>query len=810
MKSGAKRRAAGAAKGGKSPKKTEAAGVVGLPLPHDSAARHVAGTADYVDDLPAPAGTLHAALGLSDIARGRIRHLDLSAVRAAPGVVAVAAWENIPGDGDIGPVLPGDPLLARDEILHCGQPLFAVAATDRKSALRAARLAKLDCVPLPAVLTLDDALAKRRFLVPRRMFHRIVRGDAAAAIAAAPFRLRGEVRCGDQEHFYLEGQAALAVPREGGMKIFSSTQHPSEVQHAAAKVLGLAMGDVAVETRRIGGGFGGKETQAAQTACAAALLARLSGRAVKLRPPRADDFRMTGKRHPFLGRHAVGFNGRGRILGADLALFADCGCSPDLSLAVLDRAMFHADNAYYYPHVRIVGTPLKTDKPSNTAFRGFGGPQGMLLAEKMTEDIARFLGMDPLDVRRANLYRRGRATPYRQRIDDDALPEIVSELERTSDYRARRAAAAAFNARNPFRKRGVALTPVKFGISFTTSFLNQAGALVNVYRDGGISVNHGGVEMGQGLMIKVAQVVADALGASLSRTRVTATATDKVPNTSATAASSGADLNGKAALLAARKIRRRLAAVAAAKGGVSPGAVRFGGDRVRAGGFECGFAELAEAAYLARVSLSATGYYRAPLIHYDRARGRGRPFLYFARGAAATEAEVDALTGEYKILRADILHEAGRSLNPAADIGQVEGGYVQGLGWLTCEETVWGADGQLLTVGPATYKIPGAGDAPADFRVRLRGGANIAEVVGRSKATGEPPLMLALSARAALAMAVAAAAGAEDDGTTAVSLDAPATPERILTEIVRLSGAGSGGSGGSGVPESPAGRRAAA
>lgn len=751
---------------------------VGSPLPHDSAARHVSGAADYVDDIPVPAGTLHAAVGLSRTARGRALRLDLSAVRAAPGVAAVAALADVPGESDIGPVLPGDPLFAGEEILHAGQPLFAVAASDRKSALRAAKLAKVECDPLPATLTLDDALAQGRFLVPERMFHRMARGDADAAVAAAPFRLRGEVRCGDQEHFYLEGQAALAIPREGEMKIFSSTQHPSEVQQAAAKVLGLAMNDVTVEIRRIGGGFGGKETQAAQTACIAALLARMTGRAVKLRPPRAHDFRMTGKRHPFLCRYEVGFDGRGRARGAKLDLFADCGCSPDLSLAVLDRAMFHADNAYYFPRVRVTGTPLKTDKPSNTAFRGFGGPQGMLLAEKIMEDIARFLGADPLDVRKANLYRRGRSTPYRQKIEDDALAGIVSELEKTSDYRARRRAVEAFNARERIRKRGIALTPVKFGISFTTAFLNQAGALVHVYRDGGLRVNHGGVEMGQGLMVKVAQVAADELGVPISRVRTTATSTDKVPNTSATAASSGADLNGKAALLAARKIRRRLAAFLADARGMAAGEIQFANGKVRAGNYECEFAELAEAAHRARISLSAAGYYRAPLIHYDRARGRGRPFLYFAHGAAVSEVEADTFTGEHRLLRADILHEAGNSLNPAVDIGQVEGGFIQGMGWLTCEETAWGADGALLTVGPATYKIPSAGDAPMDFRTALRPGANIAEVVGRSKAVGEPPLMLALSVRAALAAAVAAAGGASP-----VSMDAPATPERILAEM---------------------------
>ncbi len=755
----------------------------GKALPHDSAEHHVSGEAPYVDDIPELAGTLHASVFLSPHAHARLKKIDLSAVRDAPGVAAVAAAENVPGEIDIGPVLPGDPLFARQKTEYAGQPIFAVAAADMKSARLAAKRANIQFEPLPAVLSIEEAMNRRSFIVDEKDFHLMQRGDAKSAIADSPHRLRGEISLGGQEHFYLEGQVAYAVPQEnGGMLIYSSTQHPSEIQHAAAKVLGLAMNDVTVEVRRLGGGFGGKETQAAHPACIAALLAAVARRPVKLRLPRADDFAMTGKRHPFLNRYEVGFDGDGKILGIDFSLIANCGMSPDLSLAIVDRAMFHADNAYYFPAVRIRGIPCRTNTASNTAFRGFGGPQGMMAIEKAMEDIARYLGRDPLDVRLANLYRKGAdETPYHQRVEDNIAEELIARLLKSSSYRRRRREIDAYNRGNPFAKRGIALTPVKFGISFTTAFLNQAGALIHVYHDGSIHLNHGGTEMGQGLFIKIAQVVAEEFQVNVSRVRCTATTTGKVPNTSATAASSGSDLNGKAAQDAARKIKKRLAEFAAAHFGVAAAEVVFADGRVCAGAAgEISFAELARLAYMNRVPLSAAGFYRTPKIHYDRKQGRGRPFLYFAYGAAVSEVEVDAFTGEHRLLRADILHDVGRSLNPAIDRGQVEGGFVQGCGWLTCEELAWDENGRLLTVGPATYKIPAVGDAPLDFRVAFFRGDNPEDTIFRSKAVGEPPLMLAISTWAALCDAVAAAANARD-GT--IHLDAPATPERILMAI---------------------------
>ncbi|MGI9305843.1 MAG: xanthine dehydrogenase molybdopterin binding subunit [Gammaproteobacteria bacterium] len=753
--------------------------VVGRSLPHESAELHVRGAAPFLDDLPMPEGTLHAAVGYSPHAHARVVRLDLSAVRRAAGVAVVAAAGDIPGVSDIAPVLPGDPLFAGKTVQCVGQPLFAVAAGSMREARIAAGLARMKFSRLAAVLTLEESLAKQNFIVPEAQFHGMQRGDPDAAIAAAPRRLQGDVRTGGQEHFSLEGHIACALPGENGaMHIISSTQNPSEIQHAAAAVLGCRMRHITVEVRRMGGGFGGKETQAAHPACIAALLARMSNRPVKLRLARRDDFIMTGKRHPFWGRYEAGFDGNGVIAGVKIALAADCGMSPDLSLAILDRAMFHADNAYYFPHARIVGLPCKTNLPSNTAFRGFGGPQGMMAAEAMLTDIARAVGRDPLAVRRDNLYRgRKQLTPYHQQVADNIAPQIVRALARDSDYARRRRAVAAFNRAREEVKKGIALTPVKFGISFTTCFLNQASALVHIYRDGTVHLNHGGTEMGQGLFTKVAQVVAEEFGVSPSRIQCSSARTDKSPNTSATAASAGADLNGKAAQHAAQKLRRRLAAFAAEKYNVRAAGIKFSNDKVQVGGRLLPFAGLVADAYLGRVPLSATGFYKTPKVHYDRNSGRGRPFFYYAYGAAVCEVLADCMTGEYRILRADLLHDVGRSLNPAIDIGQVEGGFVQGLGWLLREEIVRDGGGRLLTDGPATYKIPAAADIPPDFRVALYDGANRENTVFRSKAVGEPPLMLAISAWAALEDAVRACGGG------AFSLDAPATPERVFTAV---------------------------
>jgi len=759
-----------------------AAPVVSTSRTHDSAERHVLGEARYVDDLPEPRGLLHAFIGLSSRAHARVTRLDVAAVRATPGVAAVLTAADLPAGNDIGPVLPGDPVFADGLVEYCGQSLFAVAAETLDQARAAAGLAAVTYQDLPAILTVDQALAAGSFVLPTEVLRR---GSSAAALARAPRRLEGRLDIGGQEHFYLEGQVAMAVPREGGdLLVHSSTQHPSEVQHLVAKVLGRPDAAVAVEVRRLGGGFGGKETQAALIACVAALLAARTGRPVKLRLDRDDDMLLTGKRHDFRVDYQVGFDDTGRLLALDLTLASRCGMSPDLSGAVNDRAMLHADNAYYLPHVTITSHRCKTNTASNTAFRGFGGPQGILAIEQVVDEVARDLGKDPLEVRRRNLYGgRGRdVTPYGMRLTDNVLPALVDELAASADYPARRRAVDRLNAASPWLKRGLALTPVKFGIAFTALPMNQAGALVHVYTDGSVHLNHGGVEMGQGLFTKVAQVVADELGVPLEAVRLMPTATEKVPNTSPTAASSGSDLNGAAARLAARAIRDRLAAVVAERLGGRPGEVTFQGGQVRCGRKAMSFAEAARAAHGARVGLSATGFYRTPKLHYDRKRHRGRPFLYFSQGAAVSEVEVDTLTGEYRVVRVDLLHDCGGSINPALDRGQVEGGFVQGMGWLTSEELVWDEQGRLRTHAPSTYKIPACSDVPEDFRVTLRGRPNREPTVRRSKAIGEPPLPLAISVFHALRDAVAAVG----QHRVRPRLDAPATPERVLLAMEAL------------------------
>ena len=757
-------------------------GAVNQPLRHDSAVEHVAGSARYVDDMPEAPGLLHLAFGLAADGHAKLLSLDLEAVRAAPGVGMVLTAADIPGVNDVSPVKGDDRLFAEDEILYPGQPLFVVAATSVGAARRAARLGKAEVEPLRALVTIKQALVAGSAIEDTQF---MARGDAPAALAAAPHRLTGALEMGGQEHFYLEGQAALATPGEGGqVHVLSSTQHPSEVQHLIAKVLNLSHADVTVEVRRMGGAFGGKETQAAAYAVACALVAAKTGRPAKIRADRDDDMVMTGKRHEFAVRYDVGFDDAGRIAGIRIELAGRCGATADLSSAINDRAMFHADNCYWLPAVEIVSHRLKTHTVSNTAFRGFGGPQGMMAIERVMDAIAAARGVDPLAVRWANLYAPGRdITPYHMRVEDNVAPELIEELAERTDYEARRAAVAAFNASHRVLKKGLALTPVKFGISFTTTHLNQAGALVLLHADGSIQLNHGGTEMGQGLMVKVAQVVADVFAVPMEKVRVTSTRTDKVPNTSATAASSGADLNGMAAHNAAQQIRARLADFAARKFGGSAEAVRFTRDGVVANGELVPFERLGRMAHLGRISLSSTGFYATPKIDYDRANHRGRPFLYFAYGAALSEVVIDTLTGEHRVLAVDILHDVGHSLNPAIDLGQVEGGFVQGMGWLTTEELVYDDRGRLLTHAPSTYKIPTASDRPRRMDIKLwERGRNVEATIHRSKAVGEPPFMLAISVFSALTQAVAAAA----PGKGLPKLDAPATPERILAALAEL------------------------
>jgi xanthine dehydrogenase large subunit len=751
--------------------------VVRRSMRHDSSPKHVAGSATFIDDIREPEGLLHIAVGGAPVASGQLLGVDLDAVRAAPGVVAVLTAADIPGKNDVSAIAGDDPVFVSGRVEFYGQVVFAVVARTRGDARRAARLAKIGAAVGTPHVSVDDALGADVHILPDYTFRK---DDSAAALAASPKRVKGRLRIGGQEHFYLEGQVSLAIPGEDGdMLVYCSTQHPSECQHLIAKVLDVPDAAVTVEVRRMGGAFGGKETQAAQWAAIAALAARMTGRACKIRLDRDDDMCLTGKRHDFLADYEIGFDHEGGIRALDTVMASRCGYSADVSGAINDRAMFHADNAYYLPAATITTKRMKTNTVSNTAFRGFGGPQGMMVAERAIDEIAWSLGLDPLDVRKKNLYGEGRdVTPYGMAVEDNILLPLIDRCEGTSDYRRRRRAVKAFNDESPILKRGLALTPVKFGISFTTTHLNQAGALVHVYQDGSIHLNHGGTEMGQGLYIKVAQVVAEEFGVDAEKVKITATTTAKVPNTSATAASSGSDINGMAAKDAAGAIKARLIAFAAEKYETAADQIEFRDNRVFIGNRSVPFPDLIKQAYFARISLSSTGFYRTPKIHWDAKAGQGRPFYYFSYGAACSEVVVDITTGEMKVLRTDIVHDVGRSLNPAVDIGQIEGGFVQGMGWLTTEELVFHKDGRLLSHAPSTYKIPCASDAPEHFKITLWDGANREDTIYRSKAVGEPPLMLAISVFAAIADAIHSV-----NPSVPVPLDAPATPEAILRAV---------------------------
>ena len=755
---------------------------------HESAAKHVAGEATYLDDMAEPSGTLHAYLGLSNCASGAIESIDLDVVRTADGVVDVLTAKDIPGENDVSPTgLHDDPIFATGRVEFWGQPLFAVVAETREQARRAAHLAKVTYAEETPILDAAAALDGDAELVTKPL--RLKRGDPKPALEKAPMRLQGEMNIGGQDHFYLEGHIAMAIPGEDDeVTVFSSTQHPTEIQHMVAHVLGVAAHAVTVNVRRMGGGFGGKETQGSLFSAVAAVAAKKHNRAVKIRPDRDDDMVATGKRHDFHVNYDVGFDVTGKLLALDADFAARCGFSADLSGPVTDRALFHADNCYFIPDVELRSKPLKTNTVSNTAFRGFGGPQGMLGGERVIEEIAYALGKDPLEVRKANFYggKGENLTPYHQEVDDCIIEKIIEELETSADYQERRKAVLEFNKSNRILKRGIALTPVKFGISFTATWYNQAGALIHVYNDGSIQLNHGGTEMGQGLYTKVAQVVADEFQVDIDQIKVTATRTDKVPNTSATAASSGTDLNGMAAANAAQKIKARLVAFLAEKHDVDPSDIAFENNQILVGSEAFAFRDVVAEAYMKRIQLSATGFYKTPEIHWDRDQGKGKPFYYFAYGAAVSEVVIDTLTGEYFVDRVDVLHDVGRSINEAIDKGQVEGAFVQGMGWLTTEELWWSKDGQLKTHAPSTYKIPVASDRPRQFNVSLvNWSENKARTIRRSKAVGEPPFMLAISVLEALSMAVASVA----DYKICPRLDAPATPECVLMAIKRLKGA---------------------
>jgi xanthine dehydrogenase large subunit len=756
----------------------ERVAAVGAALPHDSAHLHVTGRASYTDDLPEPRDLLHVAVGMSTVAHANIGAVDLSKVVAAPGVVDICVASDIPGINNYGPIVADDPIFATTVVEYVGQPMYAVVATSVDAARKAARFADIDYQELEAILDPLTAVEKQSFVLPSET---LIRGEPEAALDSAPHRASRRVFVGGQDQFYLEGHIAMAVPAEDGcLTVYSSTQHPDEVQTLVAHATHRPANDVVVICRRMGGAFGGKESQAALIAVIAALASDKTGKSCKLRLDRDDDMIMTGKRHDFVIDYDVGFDDTGLILGIDFELASRCGMSADLSGPVNDRAMFSCDNAYYLENVKIVSHRCKTNTVSNTAFRGFGGPQGMFGIEYAIEDIARKLGKDPLEVRRRNFYGKDErnVTQYLQPLEDNIIEEIFDQLIASSDYVQRRQEIRRSNSNSDILKRGISVTPVKFGISFTNTLLNQAGALVHVYKDGTIQLNHGGTEMGQGLYVKVAQVVADEFQIDIDRIRITAADTSKVPNASATAASSGADMNGMAAKKAAAKIRTRLTEFAAGRFGVPEADIEFRNNEVRIGDDAVSFPDLVQLAWADRVPLSATGFYKTPKINYDRETFSGRPFFYFAYGAAVTEVVVDRLTGENRALRVDILHDCGDSLNPAIDIGQIEGGYVQGVGWLTSEELWWNERGELGTHAPSTYKIPTCSDLAPDFRVELmQSNPNPEDTIYRSKAVGEPPLMLALSAFHAIRDAIAT----DDDPTP--DLRAPATPESILNAI---------------------------
>ncbi len=756
----------------------------GTDVVHESAHLHVTGGATYIDDIPEVAGTLYAALIKSPVAHGELigDGIDREAILAQHGVVAVYTAKDIPGENNCGPIVHDDPFLADGKVEFVGQAVAVVVARSMLYAREVAAKAKVLVKELKPILTVEEALEAQSFVMPAKG---IVRGDAAAAIAAAPHKIKGTTRTGQQEQFYLEGQITYAVPKEDGqLTLYCSTQHPDGNQREAASALNLTTNDVEVICRRMGGGFGGKEGNASIFSQSAALAAFKLQKPVKLRVNRDDDMTITGKRHDFRIDYEVGFDDTGRILGADIMLASRCGYSVDYSGPVNDRACLHIDNAYHIPALKLVSHRCKTNTQSATAFRGFGGPQGMFGIETVIDEIAATLGKDPLEVRKLNLYKDPAVsgnpdtmtTQYNQLIEDWVGDKVIAQVEKESNYAERRAQVQAFNAKSKTRKRGIALVPLKFGISFTATHLNQGGALLVIYMDGSVSCNHGGTEMGQGLNTKMAQVCADGLGISVDKVRITATDSQKVPNASATSASSGADINGAAIMNATAQMRERLKPVAARMLGCSAEEVTFANNQLHVGGKSVNWSDVTKQAWLDRVGLSVTGFYMTPEIKYDFTTLNGRAFYYYCYGAAVSEVEIDTRTGEWWLKAVDIVHDVGRSINPALDKGQIEGAYIQGMGWLTMEECIWDKKGKLLTHGPSTYKIPVAGDVPEHFKVSLFDNANLKPTPFNSKATGEPPLMLGLSAFFALKDAVAASA----DHKAVVRMEAPATPERIL------------------------------
>ncbi len=751
--------------------------------PHDSARKHVSGLADYTDDIDEPNGTLHGAIGWSKEANALIKKIDLSEVWKSEGVITVVTTRDIPGRNDVGPVFNGDPIFPSKKVEFYGQPLFAVAATTTDLARRAVLKAKIIYKILKPVVTIKEALKKKTFVLKGK---KIQRGNPTKAILKSKNRLKGNFTTGSQEHFYLEGQVAFVVPKEDkDLLVYSSTQHPSETQQIVSKMLNQKSNSITVLVRRIGGGFGGKETNFL-TASICALLASKTKKPVKLKLDRDDDMIITGKRHDFYSDYRVGFNDLGVIDGLKIKLASRCGMSPDLSGAINERALLHIDNAYYLSNIQVQNYLCKTNTVSSTAFRGFGGNQGMMAIENIIDNIARYLKKDPAEVRKNNFYRKDNKniTHYGMKIEDNVIQEIFNQLIKKSNYKKRYSKIKRFNLNNKYLKKGIAITPVKFGISFTTIHLNQAGALVHIYTDGSVYLNHGGIEMGQGTNTKIAQLVANALGLPYDKIKISSTNTSKVPNTSASAASSTTDLNGAAALNAVSKIKDNLEKFIIKKyniKNIKNVAYRKGLIIFNKRSFI--FNNVIKEAYLNRISLSSSGFYSTPKINFNKKTFSGRPFLYFCYGASVSEVTVDTLTGENIIDRVDILQDAGKAINPVLELGQIEGGFVQGQGWLTMEEVNWKPNGQITTTSPSTYKIPAASDIPKKFNVEIfKKGKNVENVINKSKTTGEPPLMNAMSVFFAIKDAIASIS----NYTLYPNIDAPATPERILMSINKL------------------------
>ena len=757
----------------------------GQSIPHDSAIKHVSGFAKYTDDISEPLNTLHGAIGWSKKAHAKIKKIDLRDVKESEGVISVITYKDIPGRNDVGPVFDGDPIFPKTKVEYFGQPLFAVAAITSELARKAVLKAKITYEELKPIITIEDALKKNNLLFDPRI---IKKGDPQDKIKKSKNKIAGKFNTGSQEHFYLEGQVCLVVPQEDkNLNVYSSTQHPSETQQIIAKMLNQKSNSITVMVRRIGGGFGGKETNF-MTAAVCALLSHKTGKPIKLRLDRDDDIIITGKRHDFYSEYEVGFNDNGKIQGLKLKLASRCGMSPDLSYAINERALLHLDNAYYLKDLEVKNYLCKTNTSSSTAFRGFGGNQGMMAIENVIDNIARFLKKDPSEVRKINFYgqKERNITHYGMKINDNVIEDIFKNLIVKSNYKKRYQEISNFNIKSKFKKKGIAVTPVKFGISFTTIHLNQAGALVHVYTDGSIYLNHGGIEMGQGTHTKIAQLVANTFGLPFEKVKISSTNTSKVPNTSASAASSTTDLNGAATLNAAGKIKKNLNDFIKKKykifSKIDP---IYKNENIYFGNRSFNFKEIIKEAYLNRVSLSSSGFYSTPKINFDKKRFKGRPFYYFCYGAAVTEVTIDTLTGENKVDRVDIIHDAGNAINPALELGQIEGGFVQGQGWLTMEEVIWDKFGKLKTFSPSTYKIPAISDTPNIFNVEIfKKGSNVENVVNKQKTTGEPPLMLAMSVFFAIKDAIASVSNYR----TTPELDAPATPEKILMSLNKLKG----------------------